>query len=94
MGFSTHVLRELVDPLLIYTDTNRHDEDCERIISVDLKKRTSSEGCCMVHGDSSVVDESGIQDRQSFLAVVAMLIFFMRVASFRKPREIATMVKC
>jgi hypothetical protein len=40
----------------------------------------------MVQGDCSIVDESGIQDFQSFLAIVAMLIFLMHVSSFRKPR--------
>jgi hypothetical protein len=35
------------------------------------------------------VNECGIQDRQSFLAVVVVLIIFMHVLSFRKPRQLA-----
>jgi hypothetical protein len=71
---ATYSLSRLSDPTTTFYSYKRHGDDRERVIEADLEKRTSVKYACSTEGDRRA-DECGIQDRQSFLALVALLIF-------------------
>jgi hypothetical protein len=87
MNRSTHVLRELVDPLLIFIRTRDMMGIARESSQWTWKRGPPVKDVGWSTEGIPFVNECGIQDRQSFLAVVAVLIFFMHVLSFRKPRN-------